>query len=73
MTPKEQAEVLIWKMKSVVENSGLHATFDYDCYKLAAIKAAIILCEQIIDVLSKDINPLVNFWFDVKTELENEK
>lgn len=73
MSAKEQADVLIWKMKTVVKNSGLHATFDYDCYKQAAVKASIILCEQMIETLSSDINPLVNFWFEVKAELENEK
>ena len=72
MTPKEKAGVLIGEMKSVIENSGLYATFDYDCYRQAAIKAAIVLCEQVINVLTNDINPIVNFWFDVKNELEKE-
>jgi hypothetical protein len=51
MTPKEKAETLIDKMKSIVENSGLHATFDYDCYKKAAVKCALIAIDEIVEIL----------------------
>jgi hypothetical protein len=27
--------------------------------------------DEIIDLLSHDINPLVNYWFEVKQEIEN--
>lgn len=50
MTPKEQAEGLIDKMKCVIENSGLNAMFDYSDYKKAAIKCALLTVNELIKI-----------------------
>jgi len=39
------------------------------CFDTAK-KCAEIAVDEIIDLLSKDFNPLVNYWFEVKNEIE---
>ena len=34
-----------------------------------AIQCALIAVDEIINLLSHDINPLVNYWFEVKEEI----
>ena len=69
MTPKKKAEELIskyitnqnfWYLKNLVD--GLRI--------LQAKQCALIAVDEIIDLLSHDINPLVNYWFEVKQEIE---
>ncbi len=70
MTAKEQADGLILEMEYIIENNGLYALYDYDCYKSTAVKCALLLTSQMIETLLEDINPVVNFWLEVKAELE---
>ena len=69
MTPKEKAEELVnkyitnqnfWYLKNLVD--GLRIS--------QARKCAIIAVDEIIDLLCHDINPLFNYWFEVKKEIE---
>jgi hypothetical protein len=61
MTPREKAyqicNDIVWAMGYGNLDPEIKAT-------------ALILVEEIIDVLCKDINPLVNYWFEVKQEIE---
>ena len=61
MTPKEKAEALV----NAIENKT-HSLVKDEESKICAL----IAVDEIIDVLSKDINPLVNYWFEVKQEIE---
>jgi hypothetical protein len=56
MSPKEKAEELIEKMH----------TIDIDDAK----QCTLIAVDEIINVLYEDINPLINYWLDVKQEIE---
>ena len=75
MTPKEKAEELVEKMNVIhytklygknKDCKGLPVSMHYDQRKQCALKAV----DEIIDLLSHDINPLVNYWFEVKQEIE---
>jgi hypothetical protein len=61
MTPREKAyqicNDIVWAMGYGNLDPEIKAT-------------ALILVAEIIDVLCKDINPLVNYWFEVKQEIE---
>jgi hypothetical protein len=61
MTPREKAyqicNDIVWAMGYGNLDPEIKAT-------------ALILVDEIIDVLCKDINPLVNYWFEVKQEIE---
>lgn len=60
MTPKEKAEQLLDRFY-----------FDTTLNELEQAKdSALIAVDEIIEILSKDINPIVNYWFKVKEELE---
>ena len=64
MTPKEKAEELFnkyWELN--VDFDGL---IKYEFAK----QCALIAVDEIIEILSKDINPLINYWFEVKQEIE---
>ena len=65
MTPKEKA-------KEIWDKMIYHIM--YNCQptlsEMIAKECALIAVDEIIDVLSKDINPLVNYWFEVKQEIE---
>ena len=60
MTPKEKAEELVNKMEN---------DFQYFASREIAIQHALIAVDEIINLLSQDINPLVNYWFEVKKEI----
>ena len=62
MTPKENAQYLFDIYTNYVG--------EYDVSKHAK-QCAIIAVDEIIEVLSKDLNPLVNYWFEVKQEIES--
>jgi hypothetical protein len=75
MTPKEKAEELVDKFHikvyvSFIENSipsVINALMLYNSAK----QCALIAVDEIIITLAEDINPLVNYWFKVKLEIEN--
>jgi len=63
MTPKEKA--------LEIYNKYLPYVNDYSYPEQGAKELCMILINEIIEILSKDINPLVNYWFEVKQEIEN--
>ena len=69
MSPKSKAKELIEKyadaLPSVFYNSN-----EAKNYPIAK-KCALIAVDEIIITLAEDINPLVNYWFKVKLEIEN--
>jgi hypothetical protein len=58
MTPKEKAEQLVHRMMYRIQ------------WQMEAKDCSLIAVDEIIDLLSKDINPLVNYWFEVKKEIQ---
>ena len=60
MTPKEKAEELVNKCDE---------TLEFSTPQRFARKCALIAVDEIINLLSHDINPLVNYWFEVKQEI----
>jgi hypothetical protein len=67
---KEKADELIDKMYYVGRYD------DKEDYNPAmawerAKQCALIAVDEILEILSEDINPLVNYWFEVKQEIEN--
>jgi hypothetical protein len=67
MTPKQKAEKLIQNYRSVNfttgNNSKMIASY-IDCKK-----CALIAVDEIIYILTQDINPLINYWFEVRQEI----
>ena len=63
MTPKEKAEELVNKMW-VYSLPNANGSWNN------AKQCALIAVDEIIYLLSHDINPLVNYWFEVKQEIE---
>jgi hypothetical protein len=68
MTPNQKAEELINKFIFHTEkyNDGW-----IESDRNAAKVCALIVVDEIIITLAEDINPLVNYWFKVKLEIEN--
>lgn len=58
MTPQEKAMQLISKFVSL----GFTLWVSKQC--------ALIAVDEVINLLTKDINPLINYWFEVKEEIE---
>lgn len=65
MRAKEKAQEIFNKMYQVDDIMGNYPM----CFDTAK-KCAEIAVDEIIDLLSKDFNPLVNYWFEVKNEIE---
>jgi hypothetical protein len=65
MTPKEKAEELAGKYWD------LNYAWDGVTKDAWSTEGALIAVDEIIEVLSKDINPIINYWFEVKQEIEN--
>ena len=61
MTSKEKAKELVEKF--IPHSSG-------NSNNNEAKQCALIAVDEIINLLSHDINPLVNYWFEVKQEIE---
>lgn len=73
MTPKEKAESLLttmeaqtYKYQPYAGATLLEAEVGYEAGK----KCALIAVDEIIGLLTNDINPLVNYWFEVQQEIE---
>jgi hypothetical protein len=68
MTPKKQAKELVDRFAPLAKY--------WDCYNNQLLEennakqCALIAVDEIIKILSEDINPLVNYWFEVKNEIE---
>jgi hypothetical protein len=61
MTPQEKAEELVLKFEDYTDCADERGF---------AIKCALIAVDEIINILNSDINPLANYWYEVKTEIE---
>lgn len=75
MTPKEKALELCDAFyqylpleHNVITTDG-DLSWEYDGWDNAK-QCVLIAVDEIIEVLSNDINPLVNYWFEVKQEIE---
>lgn len=58
MNPKQKAAYLVVKYMSKVVS------------KQVAIECALVAVDEMIDVLVSDINPLANYWYEVKNEIQ---
>ena len=65
MTPKEKAVELYQKYELLGRDFTRGISI-----KEHSKECGLIAVEEIIEVLSKDVNPLVNYWFLVKQEIE---
>jgi|688.fasta_scaffold1022557_2 hypothetical protein len=68
MTPEKKAEELIEKYANALP-SVFYNSEEAKNYPRAKI-CALIAVDEIIITLAEDINPLVNYWFKVKLEIE---
>jgi hypothetical protein len=70
MTPKKKAEKLIYRFKSSESQDGYNDVRDIH----AAIRCALIAVDEIRDAIIEineyDYEPLENYWYQVKQELE---
>ena len=66
MTPKEKAEELFNKYATyaVMWTGGIKAE------KQNCKQCALIAVDEMISVLNQDANPLANYWYKVKEEIE---
>jgi len=71
MTPKEKAKYIVDRMYYTISNNGSYMGENSIPHKWEeAKKCALIAVDEIIKVLNSDINPLVNYWYEVKQEIE---
>ena len=70
MTPKEKAKYLI-SINTLTILSVIGNKLPMVEVKEIAKQFTLLEIDEIIDLLSHDINPLVNYWFEVKQEIEN--
>jgi len=68
MTPQQKAEELVGKYFKLLNYE--FGDLVYSLRDKQPKQCALIAVNEIIDLLSKDINPLVNYWFEVKQEIE---
>ena len=68
MTAKEKAQELFLKYYNRIEHtlSIEYVGYDWDIAKTCTL----IAVDEIINVLVSDINPLANYWYQVKQEIE---
>ena len=66
MTPKEKAEELFNKYATyaVMWTGGIEVE------KQNCKQCALIAVDEMISVLNQDANPLANYWYKVKEEIE---
>lgn len=74
MTPQEKAKELADKFYQTTPNESWFNTpaglqEEYKAWEQSK-QCALVAVDEILNVLSKDINPLVNYWFEVKQEIE---
>jgi hypothetical protein len=70
MTPKEKAIELVNMFRKYVNDGRDRGYYSSQMTFSNQKQCALIAVDEIINVLSKDTNPLVNYWFDVKREIE---
>ena len=67
MTPKEKAIELFNKYEKETRIFKING-FEYD--KNKSKNCALIAVDEVINVLDNDVNHLINYWFDVKKEIQ---
>jgi hypothetical protein len=70
MTAKEKATKLVSMSELIILAETGHK-LNVKERKAIAKRHAINCCDEIIGLLNSDINPLVNYWYEIKQELEN--
>ena len=65
MTPKEKADRLCMDMLLQIE-----CNCQPSIYKMIAKQCAIIAVDEILDLLSRSLNPPINYWQEVKQEID---
>ena len=65
MKARDKAKELFKKYSKGKDEHGWYLC-DFDS---CAKQCALIAVDEIINLLSHDINPLVNYWFEVKKEI----
>ena len=72
MTQKEKAEELVDRFREYSHTDFNYSRGGYqiDTQIQNAKQCALIAVDEIIITLAEDINPLVNYWFKVKLEIE---
>lgn len=69
MTPKEKAKELMDKMYysgRYDDQESYNPTMAWERGR----QCALIAVDEIFDVLCADINPIANYWYEVKQEIE---
>ena len=69
MTPKEKAKELVTKFRKYASGDDDDYRFSPAIEKENAKLCAVLSVDEIIDVLCKDVNPIANYWFEVKKEI----
>jgi hypothetical protein len=59
MTAKQEAAAMVLSFLGIVGNNMKYAK-----------ECALVAVNKIINILNSDINPLVNYWYEVKQEIE---
>lgn len=67
MTEKEKAIELYNKYEKETRIFKING-FEYD--KNKSKNCALIAVDEVINVLANDVNPLINYWNDVKNEIK---
>lgn len=66
ITPRMKAKELFNKYRKAKSKYGWQLCE----FRSSAKQCSLIAVDEIINILSKDLNPLVNYWFEVKHKLE---
>ena len=71
MTPKEKAKYIVDRMYYTISNNGSYMGENSIPHKWEeAKKCALMAVDEIVKALNSDINPLVNYWYEVKQRIE---
>jgi hypothetical protein len=78
MTPKEKAIKLVHKFYNEIPllDGCSWCNVNYKCENRcekkckSAKQCALMAVDEILDVLCMDINPIANYWFEVKQEID---
>ena len=70
MKARDKAKELVCKMYGCEIDADLQKIYIINTIGYFIAKdSALIAVDEIINLLSHDINPLVNYWFEVKKEI----
>jgi hypothetical protein len=69
MTAKEKAIELVNEFRKYASGDDDDYRFSPAIEKENAKLCAVLSVDEIIDVLCKDVNPIANYWFEVKKEI----